>query len=420
VQSTTVAPLTAGLPVGVHTQPVPAKPVNWVLAGMASLTMAVDAAPVPVLLTVCVYTLTLPTANAGTGADLTTDNTGVVTVKHFCTLPKFKPTVLMPEARLVNGAAPPTGLFAAQLAASAGDAMTWFGLLVTLKVIVQVLPAAPPGNAPMPEALITVLPATLPAATPPGKQVLMYVASLSINPEGNASTKPKSFIAGALAGLVMVKTRSAVPSSGILVGTNAFDKIGVVVTTKHGLIGVPVVAPVGVTVTLLNAVLPLAAGHVGLLVLATLVMLVTVTVQLAVPLAMVMPVNPESVPPAEVVALTAVGPAQPVLYATVGAAEDQRKLVPSVSTMPMPDCAGLPKLFVKVKTTVVVAPLSIELAPNTLVMTGGTGSTRKHWLVMPLIKLVVVTSPGMLVNGAVAPLVGTPGIHTALLPAGVV
>jgi hypothetical protein len=80
----------------------------------------------------------------------------------------------------------------------------------------------------------------------------------------------------------------------------------------------------------------------------------------------------------------------------------------------------LPKLFVKVKTTVVVKPLSIELAPNTLVNTGITGSTRRHWLVMPLIKLLVVTLAAMLVNGVVAALVAPPATHTALLPSGVV
>ena len=88
--------------------------------------------------------------------------------------------------------------------------------------------------------------------------------------------------------------------------------------------------------------------------------------------------------------------------------------------MPVPDCAGLPKLLVNVNMTVVVAPLSIEFAPNTLVITGITGSTLRHWLVIPLIKLVVVTLLGILVNGVVAALVAAPGTHTALLPAGVV
>jgi fumarate reductase subunit D len=76
-------PASTGLPVGLHVHPVPAKPVYWVLAGMASLMAALVAAPVPLLLTVIVYALTLPTDKTGTGDDLTTDNTGVVTVRHF-------------------------------------------------------------------------------------------------------------------------------------------------------------------------------------------------------------------------------------------------------------------------------------------------------------------------------------------------
>jgi hypothetical protein len=117
----------------------------------------------------------------------------------------------------------------------------------------------------------------------------------------------------ALAGLVMVNTKSAVPSSGMLAGTNAFDRTGVVVTIKHGLMGVPVVAPIGVTVTLLNAVLPAAAGQLGLLVLATLVMLVTVTVQLAVPEVIAIPVSPDKVPPAVIEAVATAGPEHPAL-----------------------------------------------------------------------------------------------------------
>lgn len=91
----------------------------------------------------------------------------------------------------------------------------------------------------------------------------------------------------------------------------------------------------------------------------------------------------------------------------------------SVKLMPL--TATLPVGLVIVSVTVVTAPLAIWAAANDLVNTGTiTGSTRRHWLVMPLIKLVVVTLLGMLVNGAVAALVAAPATHTALLPNGVV
>lgn len=92
-----------------------------------------------------------------------------------------------------------------------------------------------------------------------------------------------------------------------------------------------------------------------------------------------------------------------------------------VSVKLMPLTATLPVGLVIVNVKVVMPPLAICAALNDLVNTGVmTGSTLRHWLVIPLIKLVVVTLLGILVNGVVAALVAAPGTHTALLPAGVV
>src|SRR4029077_11821143 len=96
---------------------------------------------------------------------------------------------------------------------------------------------------------------------------------------------------------------------------------------------------------------------------AALVRPATVTVQLAVPLAIATPVRPESTRvPAVYVAVA--GPEHPAEYATAGVALLRRRPVGSVSPTVMAPCAGFVPLLVSVKTSVVAAPSTNVPAPK--------------------------------------------------------
>ena len=105
---------------------------------------------------------------------------------------------------------------------------------------------------------------------------------------------------------------------------------------------------------------------------------VTVTVQLAVPLLIVTPVN-AIVSGAPTV--TTLDPEHPAPNVTVGVADVNRRLAGSASVNAIPACSGFVPVFVSVNTSVVDPVSAIEAAPNALLKEAWV--TVSVWLVTP-------------------------------------
>jgi hypothetical protein len=123
----------------------------------------------------------------------------------------------------------------------------------------------------------------------------------------------------------------------------------------------------------------------------------TVTVQLAVPEAIVTAENAiESGAPC----VTTLEPAHPAPKLTVGAADVKRRLAGRLSVKAIPDCAGFEPLLASVKTSVVEPPSTMEAAPNAFVSVGCAAFTTRHWSVEAFAALVAVTLAERFVNAA--------------------
>jgi len=90
----------------------------------------------------------------------------------------------------------------------------------------------------------------------------------------------------------------------------------------------------------------------------------------------------------------------PAPNVTVGAAEVKRRLDGSASVNAIPACAGLDPVFVRVKTSVVLALSAIETAPNAFVSVGCAAFTTRHWSAEAFAALVAVTLAERFVNAA--------------------
>ncbi len=188
--------------------------------------------------------------------------------------------------------------------------------------------------------------------------------------------------AGFVPWLASVKTSVVVPPSATEAAPKVLAIVGLTrLTTRHWSAEL-FAARVALTFAarLVNAAgLP---AQLALVWVAWFVTPATVTVQLAVPPVIAMPVSPESTRVPAVYAAVA-GPEQPAEYATAGVAESNRSPVGSVSPSAMPDCAGLPPPLASVKTRLVVPASAMDAAPKVLATVGCT--TASDWLVTPLV-----------------------------------
>jgi hypothetical protein len=228
------------------------------------------------------------------------------------------------------------------------------------------------------------------------------VAELIARPVGSVSPSVIADCAGLVPLLASVKTSVVAAPSAMVPAPKVFAAVGLArFTTKHCAVEV-LVALVVVT---LAAALVKAAGLPAQLAFTCVAWFVTpetVTVQLAVPAVIAMPVRPESTRvPAVYVA--AAGPEQPAEYVTEGAAELSASPVGSVSPSAMPDCAGFDPWFVSVKTSVVAPASLIDAAPKVLAALGAMVLTTRHWSVPPGVAFVAVTFAARLVKAAGLP-----------------
>ncbi len=184
--------------------------------------------------------------------------------------------------------------------------------------------------------------------------------------------------AGLLPWFASVKTSVVADPSAMEAAPNVFATVGAIAFTTRHWSDDAFVAPVAVTFAarFVNAAgLP---AQLGFTCAAWLPRPETVTVQLAVPAVMAMPVSPERtrVPP---LYAALAGPEHPAEYATAGVAEAKRRPDGSVSPSAMPPSAGLPAPFASVKTSDVDALSLIEPAAKVFATDGCT--TVSVWLV---------------------------------------
>src|SRR6185312_15433 len=146
------------------------------------------------------------------------------------------------------------------------------------------------------------------SAPPAGQLDCTLGVPATATPAGSVSVKLMPDCAGLVPLLVIVNTSVEVPPASMVDATNAFARLGFArVTTRHWSVAM-LLAPI--VVTLAAALVKAAAGQDAFTCVAALVSPETVTVQLAVPLVIAMPVRPESTRvPAVYVAV--VGPEHP-------------------------------------------------------------------------------------------------------------
>jgi hypothetical protein len=222
----------------------------------------------------------------------------------------------------------------------------------------------------------------------PAEYVRTGVALLIASPVGSVSPTLIPDCAGFEPLLARVKTSVVVAPSAMEAAPKVFATLGAMAfTTRHWSLEAFVATPV----VTLAARFVNAAGlptQLAFVCPAAFVTPATVTVQLTVPELIARPVSPEStrVPP---VYTAVAGPEQPAEYATAGVALFSSNPAGSVSPTLIPDCAGFEPLLVSVKTSVVVAPSAIGLAPNVFATVGAPAVTTRQLLPTPLVRLAV-------------------------------
>ena len=123
----------------------------------------------------------------------------------------------------------------------------------------------------------------------------------------------------------------------------------------------------------------------------------TVTVQLAVPAAIV---TEEKAIVSGVPAVTTLEPAHPAPNVTVGVAEVNLRLDGRLSVKAIPERAGFVPVFVSVNTSVVLEVSLMAAAENVLVSEAVPVVTTRHWSVEAFVALAVVTEAERFVKAA--------------------
>jgi hypothetical protein len=366
------------------------------LAGNVSPRLIADCAgPVPLLVSVKTSVVVALSLMDPAPKVLATVGGVEVTTRHWFVDALVAPAVVTFAARFVKAAGLPAQLAFTCVAALVSPETVTVQLAVPLAIAMPVRPES------------TWVPAVYVAGVgpeQPAEYATAGVALLIARPGGSVSPSTMPDCAGLVPVLVSVKTSVVAPPSATVPAPKVLAALGLMrFTTTHWSVEV-LFAPV--VVTFAARLVKAAAGQLAFTCPAWLVTPETVTVQLAVPLVIAMPVRPESTRvPAVYVA--GVGPEQPAEYATAGVAELIARPAGSVSPSTMPDCAGLEPWFASVKTRLVVAPSLNDAAPKVFATFGFRWLTTRHWSLPAGVALVAVTLAARFVKAAAGQLAFT-------------
>src|SRR6478672_9182243 len=224
-----------------------------------------------------------------------------------------------------------------------------------------------------------VLPAAGAKVGDPHPVVVAFGVAATCKPAGNESVKATPVRATAALGLVMVKVSVLTPPTAMGLGEKALAMLG-------GAAAVRVSEPVFPVPPLVEVTLPVV------LALAPLVVAVTATVTVQVPLAAMVP--PEKLKEVFPAAGAKVGDPHPVVVAFGVAATCRPAGNESVKATPV---RAVPVLgLVMVKVSVLTPPTAMGLGEKALAMLGGAATVRVSEPVLPVPPLVEVTLPVVL------------------------